>query len=183
MTVKTLICPADGRETTTLTGSQAGIYPGSSVAFTGYLGVASSGNGDAAGNNGVLFWQSQVKLLDITDGTSNTFMVGERPPSADLQYGWWFAGAGWNQGEGDVVLGARAVNYANSLGCTGANQKLGIQPGTIFNACDQTHWWSNHTGGTNFLMGDASARFVSYSANNVLPQLCSRNGGEVVGDY
>src|SRR5207248_1884658 len=36
--IKTLICPGDGREDTTMAGSQAGIN--GSVAFTGYLGVA-----------------------------------------------------------------------------------------------------------------------------------------------
>jgi hypothetical protein len=33
-------------------------------------------------------------MADITDGLSNTLMVGERPPSSDFQYGWWYAGAG-----------------------------------------------------------------------------------------
>ena len=34
--------------------------------------------------------------------------------------------------------------------------------------------------GANFLMGDGSVRYMNYQANAVLPQLCSRNGGEVV---
>ena len=182
--VKTLICPADVREDTTLTGPQWG--GNGLVAFTGYLGVASSAEGDESYNggqsNGILYWKSTSRFADITDGTSNTLMVGERPPSADLQYGWWFAGAGWDgSGEGDVVLGARSVQYAGSLGCPAS--KVGLQPGNINEPCDQVHFWSQHTGGSNFLMGDGSVHFTNYSANSVLPQLCSRNGGEVVPDY
>lgn len=181
--VKTLICPADARELLIISGSQAGIYPSSNVAFTGYLGVAGlqgdeayEGEGPA---QGILYWGSAVSFADITDGSSNTLMVGERPPSADLHYGWWFAGAGYNgSGDGDVVLGARAYNYAASLGCP--NSKVGLQPGNINVTCDQVHFWSNHTGGSNFLFGDGSAKFLVYSANTVLPQLATRNGGEVV---
>jgi len=132
--VKTLICPADSRESLLLPGSQWG--GNGYVAFTGYLGVASSVEGNeaysggqtAAGANGILYWASAVRFTDITDGTSNTFMVGERPPSQDLYYGWWFAGAGWDgSGEGDVVLGARSTAYASSLGCGGP---VGIAPKT-----------------------------------------------------
>jgi prepilin-type N-terminal cleavage/methylation domain-containing protein/prepilin-type processing-associated H-X9-DG protein len=178
--VKTLICPADGRQDTILPGSSAGLN--GNVAFTGYVGVASSAEGNESYNggqsSGILFWKSKVRLTDISDGTSNTLMVGERPPSADLYYGWWFAGAGWDgSGEGDVVLGARSVNYAASLGCS--STYVGLQPGKLSNPCDQVHFWSMHSGGANFLMGDGSVRFTTYTNNTVLPQASSRAGGEV----
>jgi prepilin-type N-terminal cleavage/methylation domain-containing protein/prepilin-type processing-associated H-X9-DG protein len=188
--VKTLICPADSREGLLLQGepSPPGWGGNGYVAFTGYLAVASSAEGDeaytqgptAAGANGIMYWQSAVRFTDITDGTSNTFMVGERPPSVDLQYGWWFAGAGWDgSGEGDVLLGARSVRYASVMG----SSVVGIAPGKITNPGDQAHWWSLHSSGTNFLLGDGSVRLVNYTANAVLPQLCSRNGGEVTPNY
>jgi prepilin-type N-terminal cleavage/methylation domain-containing protein len=187
--VKTLICPADSRQNVVITGTQAGIYPQSNVAFTGYLGVGSGNQADYQGapagqgisetaTVGILYWGSTTKLADVQDGLSNTLMVGERPPSKDLFYGWWFAGAGYDgSGDGDVVLGMRDVRYASSLGC--AATYAHFQPGKLINPCDQVHFWSLHSGGGNFLLGDASVRFVTYSNDPVMPALGSRMGGEV----
>jgi len=177
--VKTLICPADSRQDLTLPGSSAGLN--GNVAFGGYLGVAGvsgdSANYSNTSTQGILYWLSKTRITDVTDGTSNTMMVGERPPSTDLYYGWWFAGAGWDAGVGDVVLGAREVGYANSLGCP--QSKLGLQPGRLTDPCDQVHFWSQHSGGANFLMGDGSVRFTTYANNAVLPQATTKSGGEV----
>src|SRR5207253_5608713 len=106
--VQTLICPSDTRQSFTIPGSQWG--GNGNVAFTGYLGVSGiSGDFSNYTNTaqiGVLYWRSTTRMTDITDGTSNTALVGERPPSSDLYYGWWFAGAGWDgSGTGDVVMG------------------------------------------------------------------------------
>jgi prepilin-type N-terminal cleavage/methylation domain-containing protein/prepilin-type processing-associated H-X9-DG protein len=178
MIIPTWLCPGDSR---TLQTADFTAAPGDQVvvAFTDYVGV----NGTNSGSfDGVLYWRSLIRLTDILDGTSNTFMVGERPPSADLYYGWWFAGGGYDgSGTGDVVLGAQEYGYADSLGCS--HGKVGLQPGQLWEPCDQVHFWSMHTGGANFLLADGSARFVSYSANAVLPALVTRAGEEVIPDY
>jgi len=169
-------CPADSRGDLILPGATAGLN--GTVAFTGYLGVSGI-QGDASGDrNGILSYNRTVKMADITDGTSNTLLVGERPPSSDLYYGWWFAGAGYDgTGTGDVVLGARDVGYTASLGCP--NTMVGFQPGNPNVFCDQAHYWSLHTSGSNWLMGDGSVRFTSYSTTDqVFPQMATRSGGE-----
>jgi len=141
--------------------------------------------------------------------------VGERPPSQDLYFGWWFAGAGYDSsGRGDVVLGAREYDYAANItatayvGSSGTPQtgtpcsvlypsgnanipggKVGFQPGTIKDACDQSHFWSQHTAGANWLRGDGSVRFVTYSVDQpyqpytTFTALTTANEGEVIGDY
>jgi len=180
--VKTLLCPADGREDTLLPGSSWG--GNGNVAFTGYLAVAGLSGDNSNYNNqnvtGILVMKSSVRVTDITDGSSNTLMVGERPPSSDLYYGWWFAGAGYDgSGVGDVVLGMQEYGYAGGVGCP--SSKVGFQQGDVKTFCDQVHFWSPHPNGGNFLMGDGSVRYLTYSTGpTLIGQLATRAGGEAV---
>jgi prepilin-type N-terminal cleavage/methylation domain-containing protein/prepilin-type processing-associated H-X9-DG protein len=169
------VCPSDWRS---LTAQNEG---GNVVCFTSYLGTGGSPSADfqAQPANGILYWYSRNRLTDITDGTSNTFMIGERPPSIDLYYGWWFAGAGYDgSGVGDVIMGANETRYAAALGCPASFAQF--QTGSIQQPCDQVHYWSLHTGGSNFCMGDGSVQYVNYAISQTTFQaLCTRNGGEV----
>jgi prepilin-type processing-associated H-X9-DG protein len=187
-TVLTMLrCPSDDRQ------YLAQYAEGYNVAFTGYLGV----NGrNVRSADGCLYWNSKVKLTDIADGTSNTFLVGERPPSADLIFGWWYCGAGqWdfsvpppdgvhNTGSCDVTMGGAEINLRTSGlpaedGCPIGPYTFG--PGTILNQCDQFHFWSLHSGGANFLFADGSCHFLTYEAGAaVMTAMSTRNGGEPV---
>jgi prepilin-type N-terminal cleavage/methylation domain-containing protein/prepilin-type processing-associated H-X9-DG protein len=174
----TMKCPSDSRQTYAYQDKNDWpYYPnGQPLAFTGYLGVSGVISNDKAG---IFYWQSSTNLLAITDGTSQTLMVGERPPSSDLEYGWWFAGAGWDgNGNGDVLMGTQDTTYASAIGCP-AN-KATYQAGNPNNSCDQAHYWSFHSGGSNFLMGDGSVRFITYSAAAAFPALGTKAGGEVI---
>jgi prepilin-type N-terminal cleavage/methylation domain-containing protein/prepilin-type processing-associated H-X9-DG protein len=133
-----------------------------------------------------------IRMNDVTDGLSNTLLVGERPPSNDLLFGWWFAGAGFDgSGTGDVVLGANEVkyyqyivqNYAGAK-CDPNNPRVGLMPGTVSNDCDYAHFWSLHSGGANFLLGDASVRFISYGLDPATFRLlCVRNDGQPTPEF
>jgi prepilin-type processing-associated H-X9-DG protein len=132
----------------------------------------------------VLFLDSHIRITDVKDGTTNTIFVGERPPSQNLYYGWWFSGWGNDgSGVGDVVMVARANNYTSSTYDLGQTHScagyVGLKDGSILEPCDQCHYWSNHQYGANFLMGDGSVRWFANSADSILPALSTRNGAEV----
>ncbi|MCA9073370.1 MAG: DUF1559 domain-containing protein, partial [Planctomycetaceae bacterium] len=134
---------------------------------------------EAGGQDGMLYINSGVRMRDITDGSTNTLFVGERPPTNDLEYGWWFAGAGPapHFGTADVVLG---VEERNGSPTAAANT---FQAGAVHdpNKAHQFHFWSLHPGGCHFLLADGSVHFLSYNVNkNTVRALASRNGGEVV---
>ena len=201
---KIVICPSEPRNLL-VQDEDLGMGP-VAIAFTDYLGVDGIRGDDIvdpagkrADKSGILInsvWgiKRKINIASITDGASNTLMMGERPPSADLFSGWWFAGSGFDwSGVGDVTLGARETVYAlDALGPVTPGifwgscpqSKIGFQPGDINDDCDMVHFWSWHPGGGNWLWGDGSARFSAYAMDEVLPQLCTRNGGEVVSlDY
>lgn len=172
-------CPADDRQFQASHVTDAGQT--FLVAFTGYLGV----NGrDLRSLDGVLYRNSQVRLTEISDGTCNTLMVGERPPSWDLVFGWWYAGLGQSStGSCDVTMGAAELNLRNAgipqlNACSMGPYEFG--PGSTQNPCDQFHFWSLHSGGSNFLFADGSVRFLTYNAAPLLPALATRDKGEVV---
>ncbi|MFL5341541.1 MAG: DUF1559 domain-containing protein [Gemmataceae bacterium] len=175
-------CPADTRALS-VWADQADFPPnGTSIAFTSYMATPGL-SGDNAHQTpkplGTFYWTSHMRLTDVTDGLSNTFFVGERPPSSDLEYGWWFAGAGFDgSGTGDVILGSNETGYCAALGCPAS--KVGLQPGVLSNPCDQMHFWSLHAGGANFLRGDGSARMVPYELQQKFPPYVTATGGEPV---
>jgi len=96
------------------------------------------------GCNGVLVPRANThnpppgtRISDIKDGLGNTLMVGERPPSSDLSFGWMFAGYG-NNGVGDlaVVLGiseraATVVESDSGLACRKAWRRRSQEPASL----------------------------------------------------
>ena len=147
------------------------------AAFTYYLGNSGQHSGK---KDGILYLDSKVRIADISDGLSQTILIGERPPSPDHHFGWWYAGVGQQRdGSADYLLGVRETNQSFRAPTCPKNG-YDFRNGNLNDMCDTFHFWSLHNGGAHFAFADGSVRFLSYSANEILPALATRAGGEVV---
>jgi prepilin-type N-terminal cleavage/methylation domain-containing protein/prepilin-type processing-associated H-X9-DG protein len=169
-----LTCPSDNRFTRS-----------SGEVLTNYLGV--TGNDEREGSdarNGIFAvytWRTATaqrqNMASVSDGLSNTLMVGERPPSNDSYWGWWM------YSDSDNILAypnreTFTVAYPGPPRCNGNEF---FRPDRVQNVTAACHYWSLHPGGGNWLLGDGSVRFITYNAaTTTLVDMSSMNGGEVV---
>jgi prepilin-type N-terminal cleavage/methylation domain-containing protein/prepilin-type processing-associated H-X9-DG protein len=172
--LKVAQCPADPR------ASLIWVDGSDSAALTSYLGV--SGTNQLA-FDGILHVNARVKMTDILDGSSNTVMVGERPATDDLYYGWWLAGTGDPPffSAGDALLGVSETDPNNQPEFVPEFYR----PGELNDPSQRHRWhyWSLHSGGCNWLLADGSVRFLSYAAGKrILPAMATYRGGEVVNE-
>jgi prepilin-type processing-associated H-X9-DG protein len=162
------------------------------IAFTDYTGCNGT---NRQKRDGVLYCASRVRFSDITDGTSQTLMVCEHPPSADLYWCWWANGWGingssaveTNLGSNEIVLASDGW-YSYFVGCLTPNFYQAPNPKSAYIAdpnwpgpdCDTLHYWSHHDNGANFLLCDGSVHFITYNAgvDGVMTKLATRAGNE-----
>ncbi len=169
-------CPADPRGPN---------YTVPGYGFTWYVGVYSNPN---TVNNGIIVDDSNLKsrfrvtCSEVTDGTSNTILIAERPPSGDGHFGWWDSRCCQEDN-------TSPVRGSNKLFSSGINGKCPLpavyQQGKVQDDCLFNSIWSCHLGGANFCMADGSVRTISYQAGNqsagstsLLEAMSSRKGNE-----
>lgn len=144
-------------------------------------------------NHGVFFLNSRISSRDVTDGTSHTLYVGEKPTEAsDL---------GWMSGTRSTLrntgLTAAMLGQTNPFNRPGPGIPMPAPGGPAINPQDlppgeqaNTNaqkmllvvggFGSFHPGGFNSLLGDGSARFISQSIDgNTFRQLGHRSDGEL----
>lgn len=135
--------------------------------------------------NGIFFLNSNIRIADVSDGTSNTFLVAEvqdelrgapnsnRMPGSDRKYN-FASGSDGNppQDISEFLIGMEADDPIN------ANTRDGN--GHFSN--DGEYAGSYHVGGAQFVLTDGSVRFVSQNINiTTYRALSTRANGEVVG--
>ena len=182
--------------------------------FTSYVGVAGTaidrpvnsnvgccnGSGNLNGGSGILHVKGQTTMVGITDGTSNTILVGEQSDHLrDANNRPIIPGTGaiTSQGPHGWVMGA--ADYAGGPGASNNERQFNVvttrwminQRGLGNNAANGTNensgsnipFSSSHTGGAQMLMGDGSVRFMRDSTTlRVLQALSTRDGGEVLAN-
>ncbi len=121
------------------------------------------------GQQGIFEVESRVRIAEITDGTANTFLVGENS-FHDQQFGSRFRN--WMRGTdangSDHICGCR--NIINSI-----NTRIAAVS-TVYNDIPMA---SHHPNGTNFVLCDGAVRFMSQNTDvGSYKALASRDGGE-----
>ena len=146
---------------------------------------------------------ASLRIAEVTDGLSNTLMVGEvsrflnEPGGSPFNFGniaGRFVGPDWNAGSstwtGDyritalafVVpkINAKAVT-SNPISCITAGGPFAWATNPTCLNLGQWGFRSNHPGGANFLFGDGSVRFLKDTINvNTYRGLGTVNMGEII---
>ncbi len=178
--IKTFLCPSDPSSVIALT-NRANVgalamgssnykgVAGSNWAWGTYTNAGPTGNTNGLDAGDGIFYRTDgtrpLTLLGITDGTSNTLMIGEDIPGMNQHCSWAF----FNHATGTCSI---PLNNAMVTGQPGF--------GNIGDWGNVYSFRSRHTGGANFTMGDASVRFVRQSVDIAQYRAsATRAGGEV----
>jgi prepilin-type N-terminal cleavage/methylation domain-containing protein len=106
-------------------------------------------------DNGITYQNSTVNMADITDGTTNTLLIGETLTG------------NWPQATNCCIR----TNVDRTI-----NKPIVVQGVNYY-----TYWMSKHPGQVQFVNCDGSIRPVSQTINKlVLNKLVTRNGGETI---
>lgn len=136
--------------------------------------------------DGMFFGDSRTNLRDVTDGTSNTIMVGESYTEPDYVrdgqgMDYWQIGS--PQTGGWVFGGASGTEFTEGVGATSVRMNGRLDP-TVPGVYAELGFGSWHTGGAFFVLADGSVKFISENIDlNLYRGLGTIKGGEVLGEF
>jgi prepilin-type N-terminal cleavage/methylation domain-containing protein/prepilin-type processing-associated H-X9-DG protein len=154
-----------------------------------------TGYGGIFCENGMLAMNVWMRMRDVTDGTSNTMIVGEqsgRVGNKDIRASYQGGWGGFNSCLKPSQITNPASRPWGSAGVT--TVRYPINAGTTYcgsstSGCDQTYdantvLNSFHPGGTNGLLVDGSVRFLRETMEmETFRRLSVRDDGLVVGEF
>jgi len=175
-------CPSDDTPETTMWLAGGGAIAEVEAATGSYAGCAGSHVTGVAlgvnntevkyGNNGMLFFANQVAIGAVSDGTSNTILVGETiDGDHEIQNNIWSLN---KHGRSTHRMTVTPINFP-----------VGVDPGITgaWFAGRNGAFGSRHPGGANFGYVDGHVIFTGEDvSSDVYLGLATRNGGEVVSD-
>ena len=134
----------------------------------------------ASGCFSYLSWAA--KFSEITDGLSNTILVGEIRPKCGSQE-WTIFPADWASSTPYYYATTAPINFKTCPGEGPGNNNLGNC--NSYNSYNTSQGFkSRHIGGAQFVLGDGSVRFISENINLLTyQQLGDRHDGQVIGDF
>ena len=135
--------------------------------------------------DGMFFGCSNIRMRDITDGTSNTIMIGESRTSEYVKDGqqmdYWAFGA--PQTGGWVLNGISGTEYSEGLGSCVVKPNANLDL-TMHGVLMEMSFGSYHVGGAQYTLADGSVKFISENIDlGVYRALGTRGGGEVIGEF
>jgi prepilin-type N-terminal cleavage/methylation domain-containing protein/prepilin-type processing-associated H-X9-DG protein len=193
MLLKVYLCPSDPTPTSAFVVPDAFGGTRALAAPSSYAACCGGDESDTFGPSGlgVFYRNSRTRMTDITDGTSQTILVGEKAWSnAEGIWAGAIAGGVIRRGPLNPNPGGGAGSYPAAT--------LVLAHSHLNNALTDTDgglddFSSKHTGGSNFLFADGSVHFIrsipgdnadgSYPADSLAFQaLGTRSSGEVIED-
>ena len=131
--------------------------------------------------NGVFYPNSSTQIRDLTDGTSNTLLVGETKYNltptgrADGIHTLWASGTKFDASGLPFTMAGAELGINSSSNHGGNSDTLNIQS-RIFG--------SFHTGGAQFLRGDGAVQFISENVDLTIYRLAAiADDGNPLGDF
>jgi prepilin-type N-terminal cleavage/methylation domain-containing protein/prepilin-type processing-associated H-X9-DG protein len=120
-------------------------------------------------------------ISSITDGTSNTVMVGEVLPSNAADSNFWMFNGAYAGTTVPLGFNSNTVVPSGSNNCNSSTWQSPSAPVGCRFGSSAKGFISLHPGGANFTFGDGSVRFVKNSVNfRTYNALGSRAGAEVL---
>ncbi len=132
--------------------------------------------GGPCANNGVFYEESRTTWASITDGLSNTALLGEIASQKYDGYFAWIRGAYVQYGM-TIYVSSKGLEWAPNVLKNDDDPKAGLY--RRFYSVGA--FSSEHAGGVQFGFADGSVRFTSDTTDlDVLKAAASRDGGEVL---